>query len=54
MIDIVFKNGKGLKSDLKISFQMFEVWEILYLVKIFWKVNNLENYLEFGDVEHAY
>ena len=33
---------------------MVEVWKIIYLVKIFWKVNNLGNYLEFGDVEHAY
>ena len=29
---------------------IFEVLKIIYLVKIFWKINNLENYLESGDV----
>ena len=29
---------------------IFYVLKILYLVKIFWKINNLENYLESGDV----
>ena len=43
-----------VKSDLKISFQMLKCGKYIYLVKIFWKVNNLGNYLELGDVVHIY
>ena len=35
---------------LKINVDLFLKCEIIYLVKIFWKINNLENYLESGDV----
>ena len=35
---------------LKINIDLFLKCEIIYLVKIFWKINNLENYLETGDV----
>ena len=35
---------------LKINIDLFLKCETTYLVKIFWKINNLENYLETGDV----
>ena len=35
---------------IKINIDLFLKVEIICLVKIFWKVNNLENYLESGDV----
>ena len=35
---------------LKINIDLFLKYEIIYLVKIFWKINYLENYLESGDV----
>ena len=50
----LFPKVVKVKSDLKISFQMLKCGKYIYLVKIFWKINNLENYLESGDVEHAY
>ena len=43
-----FMNRRG--SCLKINIDLFLKCEIIYLVKIFWKINNLENYLESGDV----
>ena len=44
-----FMNRRG--SGLKINIDLFFLkCEIIYLVKIFWKINNLENYLESGDV----
>ena len=41
---------KESRSGLKINIDLFLKCEIIYLVKIFWKINNLENYLETGDV----
>ena len=35
---------------LRINIDLFLKYEIIYLVKIFWKINDLENYLESGDV----
>ena len=43
-----FIKEKGI--CLKINIDLFLKCEIIYLVKIFWKINNLENYLETGDV----
>ena len=39
---------------LKINIDLFLKCETIYLVKIFWKINNLENYLESGDVVHIH
>ena len=41
---------KERRICLKININLFLKCEIIYLVKIFWKINNLENYLESGDV----
>ena len=51
--NLFFKSDKGEKWFENLFSNGWSV-EIIYLVKIFWKVNNLGNYLEFGDVEHAY
>ena len=44
--EFIKESGIGLK----INIDLFLKCEIIYLVKIFWKINNLENYLETGDV----
>ena len=44
-----FMNRKGKLFKDKYWF-IFEVLKIIYLVRVFWKINNLENYLESGDV----
>ena len=48
-----FINEKGNLFKNKYLF-IFEVLKIIYLVKIIWKINNLENYLESGDVMHIH
>ena len=52
-LKFVFKSGKGEKW-FENCFQMVEGENYIYLVKIFWKINNLENYLESGDVVHIH
>ena len=44
-----FINGIG-KIGLKINIDLFLKYGKLYLLKIFLELNNLENYLDSGDV----
>ena len=46
-MEFIKESGIWLKINIDL---FFEVLKILYLVKIFWKINNLENYLDSGDV----